>query len=448
MKEETNKNLLDANNAPVVDGGIFSNYTKLLQRPINSFDDLYGIEATFTDGSVVKSCPHLVIRNEEDVKVIVYDDSDEMNQSKLIEAMGNRRVLVSVKHHAMEADSDSKEKIKLQCSHAQLVVSSEGKVCTYNNPQNYQGGMFGSPKYPMIFMTPVFPADVSKEDVCEYEKNIILWATLLNSFSEFPGDYNGGDPLSAKSKDEAIEYGNHVLKALMGDEVSIQWIKKPFNHLYCAELVYLSLTLGVIFPLNRSNLSQGVYDNLLKQLSTNDFLSENKNPYIKNIKLELPRDGLIALKDDHAEGDTYFDSSLAVRPMLFSDMITCFIKYNINRGKLGETSGRYQLELLQSIRPMINSMMPGILNTEVNALIDDLEIVLKTEHQSYQEFKSKLTPILGAINGAVAKVSSASNIFVPPHTFLVRALEYEREGRIKGILGMKYLGHGHHKSLI
>lgn len=137
--------------------------------------------------------------------------------------------------------------------------------------------------------------------------------------------------------------------------------------------------------------------------------------------------------------------------MLVSDMLTSFVKYSVDRKSLGESSGRYQYELFKYTQTFLNQYLsPEAFATDskVSVLISQIEECLLKVHSSYEDFLHELKPLLEKIDFEVAKYSSAKNAFIPPHCFFIRALEFKLEGKAKGLVGLRYFGHGIHKSLI
>lgn len=431
----------------------FKRHTAYLGRVIASYHNLYQQESTFSDGEKVQSYPHLIGYKEGEVRVVAYDDSRGPDQLSLVKAMGERQIAISIKHHAQSPSNDHLEIMKLQCTHAQLVVRSGNKVITLNNPQNYQSGLFGDTSYPMIFFTPSFPEQLSREEIIDCEKNIIAWSALINTFSHFPGDYNGGDPLTAKSLQEAHLFGKKVLDAFAGKTEAIQWLEQEDNKLYCAEMVFLALTLGTTFPLNEQFLAPDVLNSLREAFLDKKLSSLNSNPQLSEINIELPRFSFQPFKQASEEiVKNGFGDGLAIQPMLVTDMITSFIKYSVPRKDRGEKCGKYQVELLQHSKLFLKQFLPHQEiqdpNSKINILIKKLEVVLMVEYESYEVFQASLKDTLFEIEEEVAIISTASNMFIPPHTFLVRALEKKTENKVKGLLGIDYLGHGIHQSLV
>lgn len=447
-----NNTFIDTNASVKQFNTTFEKQSAYLGRSISNYHELYQQESIFSDGRKIKSFPHLIGLKEDELKIISYDNSNGTEQLSLAKAMGKRRIAISIKHHAQKASDDSLEIMKLQCSHAQLVVRSGADVLTLNNPQSYEEGLFGDESYPMIFLMPNYQIEMSEEKVLAYDKNIIAWASLINTYSHFPGDYNGGDPLTAKNLKEAHYFGKKVLDAFLGNADAIEWLKLEDNKLYCAEMVFLALTLGSTFPLTEKFLSLELVSSLRKAFQDKRLSLVNENPQFTKLNIDLPDSSLMPLRLVSEEViNNGFGDGLAIQPMLVSDMITSYIKNTVPRRELGESCGKYQVELLQKSKQFLNMFLPHqeIQNSssKINSLISKLEIVLGSEHGSYLAFQTTLKAILSEIDNEVARISSASNMFIPPHAFLVRAIENKVENRVKGIFAIDYLGHGVHQSL-
>lgn len=428
-------------------GDLFNKHSVMLGRKISSFKDLYGQEMKFSDGKVIKSFPHMFGLSEEDIKIVEYDNLLGTDQQDILKMMGDRKILISVKHHAI--NPSLQESMKLQCTHIQIVIRVGDKVFTVNNPQEYEGGLFGDKTYPMYFLNLGFPDEMNGDLIETYEDNIIAWLAIANTFSKFPSDYDGGDPLTAKSDEEIKKLGDKLLSALSGDQDSIDWLSKEENKLYCAELAYVGLTLGITYPLNKSYLSESELKLIKDQFANKKFLSQNSNPFIELLDLKLSPENLksFGLKEDN----DFFGNQLAIRPMKVSDMLTAFIKYSVDRESLGNSCGKYQKELFEKAMPMINPYLPIEAlrrGSKLNHLLEEVKDIFMTNYDSYHDFKSSLSKKLQEIDTEVVKYSNSRNVFLAPHCFFIRALENKLEEKRKGLLFFDYVGHGVHKDLI
>ena len=74
--------------------------------------------------------------------------------------------------------------------------------------------------YPFILVRPVITNRVSEEKRKQYYKNIKNWLLLLNSFSYFPRNYNGGDPLNGSTVKKIKEFGDLILNRLLTTKVA------------------------------------------------------------------------------------------------------------------------------------------------------------------------------------------------------------------------------------
>ena len=427
---------------------MFEKLSASLGRKIENWYDLYELKNAFSDGKKISSFPHLLGLDEAKIVPIPYGNSKGINQEELVKLMDKRRVLVSLKHHASSPILNKpKESMKLQSTHAQMIVRSGDTVMSLNNPQGYEDGLFGDESYPMMFFGLDFPEDVTEEEIRSYENNMILWGLAINHFSTFPNDYNGGDPLMCRNNSELSVYGDRVIDALLGDTASKNFLMKPENGLYCAEMVFGLICLGVQHPLSASALGNEKFNRVKEAFLSRNFLSDSENPQISSVEMIFPLDSLKPLRAEYDSGDGYFGEGLAIQPMLCSELITSFIKYSVPRKRLGEDSGLYQLELLDHAGVFLKEYLPEDSlkrGSTLDTLLSKLKGILASNHGTYENFKERLVPVLSSIDDEVEKVSNTGNTFFPPHCFLVRALENTKEGKVKGALGLSYFGHGVH----
>src|SRR5690606_15808797 len=124
------------------------------------------------------------------ITLIAYDNALGPRQEDLVRFVEPGEVLIGVKHHKPEhpvLGGAGKEEVKLDSTHIELAVGvtvdnpdgtkSKG-VITLNNPQNYEGGLFGTPDYPMIFLKLKFPPGLSAADQKAYMDNFRTWLTI------------------------------------------------------------------------------------------------------------------------------------------------------------------------------------------------------------------------------------------------------------------------------
>ncbi len=425
---------------------VYMRANHVLGTQFESDDDMFKIHFKFSDDKVISSDVHALYREAKLLKYIPYDDFMETNQIELIEALKEEGILIAVKNHVIKPEQDFKEQMKLHCSHIQILTLTEinGKLgaMTINNPQAYQNGLFGEPDYPMTFIRLKFPGGLKEEDRKGFIKNIKTWLLILNTFTVFPEDYNGGDPLSALTHDEILEYGDHLLRGLCGYLDSINWLKKAENHLYCAELAYMALNLGLKYPLNSKYIPENLIEKICEEIQTKKFLDQNENSYIKGVSIELSSESLEPIGEDIN----------AIEPFYMSDMIESFIKHTVPRFKNGEDCKKYQAILYEQSIGALKSMAPDVFNSKMSHKIDNIlaEIteLLLAEYPSYESFRMALDKKLLTLNTTVREISGKDKIYIPPHAFLIRMLENELENKIKGVLGFEYFAHGMHKSIL
>src|SRR5262249_25570046 len=125
---------------------------------------------------------------------------------------------------------------------------------TVNNPQTYEQGKFGDEQYAMVFLRPVYPSYLSAAQKKAFETNVRTMLLGFNAVTNFPGDYNGGDPLGGRDPDHVREYVKEMVLALNGDATARDWFTKKENQVYCAELAFLSFSAGLLVPLNDATM--------------------------------------------------------------------------------------------------------------------------------------------------------------------------------------------------
>lgn len=396
----------------------------------------------------ILSDPHFVGLEENRLKFLPYDNSWGLQQYALLKNILPGEIAISIKHHSPLPDSAMTEHIKLQCTHIQIAVGVPGGVLTINNPQGYESGLFGDESYPMIFIKPKLSLEVSPQLASEYLANIRTWLVLVNTFSHFPGDYNGGDPLTCISREDIIRFGNAIVDALLGEEAAIAWLAEESQGIYCAELAYVALNLGLYFPLNKEALGTR-FEAVKKALTDKVFLERNSNPHVNLIDISTasavlkPLDQEITSPDDKQ----IFWPGLAIRPFTLADLVEEYLKRTLPRASMGEAAGaKVQGDVFSSIRPDLLEMaqIPSSILEEVNQMLDRIQETISTEHSSYTEFRARIAPTLLEIS---KKTLEAGIAYVPPHCFLVRAADHISGQDQSGVLGWEYIGHGLHKSL-
>jgi hypothetical protein len=376
-----------------------------------------------------------------------------------------------------DADASAmKEDFKLQDTHIEVVVgvdrAEHGKpgAITLNNPQGYEEGRFGNPTYSMIFLEPVYPSFVGERQA-EYNANVRLALVGFNAVTNFPGDYNGGDPLGGRNPQKVQEYVDQMVRAIAGDEDARAWFTQTENLVYCAELAFLSFSAGLIDPLNKSTMAprvgEDVWEKFVDQVELHNkgvdeyaqtgtitkpsnFVLFNDNKRVALVRLELADEDLepiAALSPDPAA----YAKLLALEPMTMSDIVEQFMRTHIPREKLGEQLAPVQGAVLAKMKPgLLETMAMDQLPADdpkrvaVEQLFDAIVQVVGKSYSSYDAFRAALEPLLAQARMVTGpRGDTGEGLFVPPSLFHVAA-----QGKQHALLGFGYLGHGVHVSAV
>ena len=416
------------------------------------------------------------------INVIPYADSDEVTDAAgevmergdrvISQAFAPGVIGLTVKHHRPsnrtmtphDIESDIKEQVKLQDTHIGVVVGvmrdGEPGAITLNNPQSYEGGRFGSPSYPMIFLKPDWPDYLPSGLHWEFNHNTLLMLAGFNAVSNFPGDYNGGDPLAAHNVENLEEHTAMMVRAITGDEEAQEFFDDPANLVYCAELVFLGTSAGLHFPLNADTMvplvGEEVWNDFVAEVEKHQsdeeesaFSSMNSNPLIDTVPLTLPSEELKPAFE-YAPDPEKLQHKLAFEPMTMADIVQQFLRTHVPRQHLGEAMAPVQGQLLAAMKPgLLESMAMEDVPEEdprrvaVDQLFDALVDVVSTPHESYEKFLANLSPLMEQARQVTGpRDDSGTGYFVPPSLYHVVA-QGKHPG---GLLGLEYLGHGIHVS--
>jgi hypothetical protein len=453
-------------------------YNKIYNTSFETLDQAYTVMIKAGD-KTIPAPTHLF---GEDVNVIAYsnDDGDksadgevfERGDQEIAKVFKKGQIGIGLKHHRSEFPSldlnesdasEMKEHFKLQDTHIEIVVGVErdGKpgAITLNNPQNYEEGAFGDEKYAMAFLRPVFPSYLSKAKVTAYEANILTMVVGFNAVTNFPGDYNGGDPLGARSVERVREHVKNMVLALTGDEAARAYFKDPANQVYCAELAHLSFTAGMHVPLNDKTMKPLVGDAAWKTFKdyvkqhnegkATPFTTMNENPRVGLIR-EL-KVATATLKSIGEEAPANRDK-LAFEPMTMSDIVEQFIRTHMPREILGEELAPLQGAVLEKMRPGLLEVMkldqapadhPA--RIAVEGLYTKIVEAASKPYANYAAFRTAIEPLLAQARTVTGpRQDDGIGLFVPPSLFHVIA-QGKHQG---GLLGMQYEGHGVHVTAV
>lgn len=437
----------------------------LFHRAFNSIAELFSMKTEIPGAETVVAPTHMLGLKEAELKFYPYDDLKGTKQGELTKILEPGEVGIFIKHHSPKPDADEKEQMKLQCTHIGLmcgVKNEDGSngVITINNPPGYQQGLFGAPDYPGILVKVKFPEGVSKEQKLQYMENMQTWLALLNTYTKFPPDYNGGDPLGTRSVSQCKDLGNRVISALLGNEADRAWLQKDENMVYCAELAHLALNLAIHYPLNKGQLGDR-FDGVKAKLTAGDFLQGHQNQYIGQLTRKMAPETLkpileiVRREATEPDENRAFGDGLAIRPFTISDMVEEFIRATLPREKLGEHLADEQKMVLEKAWPgILEATGIGALPPEhpaqaqVAQLKAGLLQVIGTEHESYAAFRGALKPLMMAARKITNPRGDGTGAFIPPHAYLVRATESMTGKPVDGVVGFEYAGHIMHQSAL
>lgn len=452
--------------------------------PLETIEDAFRVLVVLGDKQIVADT-HLF---GTDVRVIPYHNDDNgtdadgnpvgRGDAVLAQYFEPGEIGIAVKHHrpehrvldlGMGADPNSmKEHFKLQDTHIELVVGverdGEPGVITLNNPQTYENGRFGTASYPMIFLRPEYPEYLGTDEQRAFQDNIRTMMAGFNAVSHFPGDYNGGDPLAARDPEHLMEHASMMVRAIAGDEEARAWFQQDENMIYCAELAHVSFSAGLHAPLNAETfvplVGEETWTAFVAELEKHNagepsaFTMLNRNELVRYVELTLAPEDLRAAPtyapdEDRAARDA---RRLAFKPMTMADIIEEFLRTHLPRETLGEELAPLQGAVLQAMRPgLLEAMAMDQLpesdprRQAVEALYDQIVMVVGTPYGSYEEFRAALEPLMDQARAMTGpRDDSGNGLFVPPSLMHAVALGHQPGGLLK----LRYVGHGLHWSMV
>lgn len=417
----------------------------------------------------------------EPITVIAYDNALGPKQDDITRFLEPGEVMIAVKHHKPEhpvLGGAGKEEVKLDSTHIELAVGvtvdnpdgtkSKGAI-TLNNPQTYEGGLFGSADYPMIFLKLKFPPGLNAADKKAYMDNFRTWLTIANTFTNFPGEYNGGDPLGTRSPAQIKEIGDQLIKALTGtpeeQAAAKAWLADSDHKVYCAELAHVAMNLGITVPLNKATLGDK-FDAVKSAIESKEFLSQNGNKYAKMVDLTMAPESLrsvhekLGIETSEPSATEPFGKGLAFRPQTLTTIVEEFIASMATRdigreltpAEVAQVSAK-QAALFKGARAGIAEITgldqmppndPKRLGLE--ALLNGIETVLGTPFPTYAQFRAALDPLVAQAAQVTGPRPNGTGAFMPPSAFLLHALgKADNSG---AVMGLEVVGHGLHKSLL
>ena len=269
----------------------------------------------------------------------------------------------------------------------------------------------------------------------QFNDNIRTMMAGFNTVSNFPGDYNGGDPLAAHTVERVKEHTAMMVKAIGGDADANAFFDDPLHQIYCAELAHVATSAGLIVPLNATTMvpvvGQEAWDKFIAEVSKHNaaralieqdgelyeklaagdeaalteagieisaFVAGNDNKRVALVELTLADEGLLAAAEyAPAESQAAERVKIAFKPMTMADIVEQFLRTHVPREQLGETMAPVQGMLLQKMKPgLLEAMGMDQMPDEdprkvaVNGLFGQLVQVVSTPYGSYQEFRTAL----------------------------------------------------------
>lgn len=454
-----------------------SAYNRIYNSQFTSLDDAYSV--LVRAGDVAVPAPtHLF---GEAINVIPYANQDlvrtadrrtlKRGDSIIAQVYTPGQVGIAIKHHRSEypvidlsnGAASLKEHLKLQDTHIEIVVGVvrdgvRGAV-TLNNPQSYEQGLFGDERYAMVFVRPVYPSYLSAAQQRAFEDNVRTLLVGFNAVTNFPGDYNGGDPLGARDPEKVREASKQMVLAITGSAEARAWFMAKENQVYCAELAFLSFSAGLHVPLNDATMEPLVgaeawsaFKALMErhnQGESTPFTELNDNQrvrYIRNLAV-APAD----LRPAASYGPAGEQNKLALQPLTGADIVEEFLRTHVPREQFGESLAPLQASILQAMKPGLLEQLgfhrvpeTDPARVRVDQLFDALVQVIGQSYGSYAEYRAALEPLLQEARVAAGpRGDSGEGLYVPPSLFHVAA-----QGKRSGLLSFQYEGHGVHVSAV
>jgi hypothetical protein len=466
---------------------------------IGSAEDLFRVSLQTGPNRQIVADTHLF--KDTPLRLLPYSDFDSVSSdatgrqyesadAALNDYIADGDVAIAIKHHRCDhrllteklSNAELKEHIKLQDTHIQLAIGVNDRarglpgVVTLNSPQSYGSdesmpGRFGAADYPMIFVSPEYPGYLPASLHAAFKDNLRTMALAFNAVVKFPGNgrYNGGDPLACFNVEALQQHVSQMLYAVAGNNAqrrrAVEWFTHPDNLIYCAEYAFIVMSAACHWPLNPAtvksltdtNTANSFFAILESHNNGNETtLTEgNPNKLARRIRASAAPDNLQPLPEyapprlKSAE-----KTKLAFKPFTPADIVDHAIRIHFDREKYGESIAATQAGVLSKMLPGFIEML-GLDAANANpnqkaaatAVFNQIVAVVGKQHSSYQAFRDALQPLLeaaAALTGGRARNNSPGNLFVPPSLFHIVA----RKEHSGGLLGLSYLGHGLHLTLL
>ena len=428
---------------------------------------------------------------EYEIRIIAYKsgtapgtDFSEKFQDDLARFILPGEFAISIKNHSPGPIPWSFEKLKLQCPHVQVAIGvrAEDRNCviTLNTPKSYhkfEDGyrtkhynspkaslrLFGNEDYPMIFIKPKFPDHFSSTLKRQYVDNIRTWMVISNTLGHFPKEtYDGRDPIATTSVKKIRCMGNYLLKALAGDELAKEWLRKEKNKLYCSEFVHASLNLGIHYPLNKANIGEKFYESVARELSSKNFITGHPNLFAELVDLQMAPENLKPIIEEIGEvepspPDSIMpDPHLAIQLYTWADILATNLEVRFPSEKISQKEiSRLRVEFLNEVKKDMQKLYflkepenSSDIRDEFENIYGKILMTIKQMGNQPGEFRQRLNPHIKTLRDLAFKIEKAVNYNIMPTCYLVSATSVNEKKKTEGILSWQYLGHGLHKNLL
>jgi hypothetical protein len=255
-----------------------------------------------------------------------------------------------------------------------------------------------------------------------------------------------------------------MIQAVAGNEEAEAYFLQTESHMYCAEYAVIAVSAGLLVPLNRESvLPLGVtpeeWERFAREVALHNrrnedhpsyFVKNNANARVAEVRMaDLARLEALRPLPAYAGAPERDAQKLAFPPLTMSEMLDGFMRLHFPREQLGERLAPYQAKVLAQLKPGLFTM----LDLEEDApeaaplkkLVNEIIAVVGREHESYAAFRAALDPLLAKARALGDAGDDGSGLFTPPSLFhqVLGGMHTDR-----GLLGLEYVGHGLHFSML
>ncbi|MGV6809715.1 MAG: hypothetical protein ACWA5U_07555 [bacterium] len=399
------------------------------------------------------------IETPAQLRPIAFNNDHESHQTDVSRYILPGEWYIGMSHHnpqhrqitraAVQDPETGIEMLKLNISHIRNYIGIQHDdgtkgIVSIDSPRSYaierNGGTMNPRDYPSVLWRVVFDKSITLAEQRAYINNIRTWCMLFNKITKFPKGYNGEDNLMTNHYNKVIQFGEHVLYALMGDQVALSHLHHQSQQVYCSESgVHLALNLGLNIPLNEPTISQyygaKAWNMLTKIIAQSDRFWKNGaypdyygygldgytqySQQNRLVTMELAPHWLQPLKKrlPHKKPKK---GGLVFSPWTVADMIEYFVQKAVPRHTEESWEiANAQAELLTWTKPALFASMGFTENNpppaELMMLFDRLIAKVRQVYDSYDALRQAILPELRQAQYIVAPRAAGEGAFVPPH---------------------------------